>query len=61
KTFASGYNQAVLTEVAQGVDKAVELIEALAKSTNNPMAQSMLRDMQHRNASNQRAAQQLSE
>ncbi|GHU48476.1 hypothetical protein FACS1894200_05620 [Spirochaetia bacterium] len=59
--FAAGYNQAVLTEASQGTEKAVSLMEALAKSTNNPTAQNMLRDMQRRNAANQQAAQQLSQ
>ncbi|MDR1950507.1 MAG: OB-fold putative lipoprotein [Spirochaetaceae bacterium] len=61
KDFASGYNQAVLTEVAQGTEEAIGLMETLVKSTNNPTAQRMLGAMQQRNAANQQAAQQLSE
>lgn len=59
KDFAAGYNQAVITEVAYGTSKAVVLMEALAKTSGNPEAQSMLKKMQVRNAANQRAAEQL--
>jgi hypothetical protein len=61
KDFAAGYNQAILTEVTQGTEKAIGLIEDLAKSTNDPTAQDMLRAMQQRNAANQQAARQLSQ
>jgi hypothetical protein len=59
--FAAGYNQAVLTEVSQGVEKGIALMEALAKSTNNATAQNMLQQMQTRNAANQKAAEQLAQ
>lgn len=59
KDFAAGYNQAVLTEAAYGTDKAVVLMEALAASSRNPQAQSMLAEMQRRNAANQQSAEQL--
>lgn len=59
KDFAAGYNQAVLTEAAQGTDKAVVLMEALAASSGDPQAQSMLAEMQRRNAANQQSAEQL--
>ena len=59
KDFAAGYNQAVLTEAAQGTDKAVVLMEALAASSGEPQAQSMLAEMQRRNAANQQSAEQL--
>jgi hypothetical protein len=61
KNFSAGYNQAVLTEVATGTEAAVGLMEALSKETGNSMAQSMLASMKSRNASNQRAAAQLSQ
>jgi hypothetical protein len=62
KNFAAGYNQAVLTELAAGVEAAIELMEALSKETGNSMAQDALRGMQSRNTGNQAAAAaQLSE
>jgi hypothetical protein len=61
KNFAAGYNQAVLTEVAEGTEAALGLMEALSKTSNNPMAQDTLKGMQSRNAANQRAAAQLSQ
>ena len=59
KDFAAGYNQAVMTEVAEGTDKAVVLMEAVAKSSNNQEAWSMLNEMRQRNSANQRAAEQM--
>lgn len=59
KDFAAGYNQAVLTEVARGTDKAVTLMEALAKASGRNEAKTMLDQMQRRNAANQRSAEQL--
>lgn len=59
KDFAAGYNQAVMTEVAEGTDKAVVLMEEVAKSSNKPEAQSMLNEMRRRNSANQRAAEQM--
>lgn len=59
KDFAAGYNQAVMTEVAQGTDKAVVLMEEVAKSSNNQEAWSMLNEMRQRNSANQRAAEQM--
>lgn len=59
KDFAAGYNQAVMTEVAQGTDKAVVLMEAVAKSSNNQEAWSMLNEMRQRNSANQRSAEQM--
>jgi hypothetical protein len=59
--FASGYNEAVLTEVTQGAEAGIASIEALAKSTNNAKALDMLRQMQARNAANQKAAEQLAQ
>jgi hypothetical protein len=56
--FAAGYNHALLTEATAGTAAAVELMEALSKKTNNPTAQSMLREMQKRNADNRKAAGQ---
>ena len=44
KDFAAGYNQAVLTEVALGTDKAVLLMEELAKASDRDEAKSMLAD-----------------
>jgi hypothetical protein len=61
KNFAAGYNQAVLTEVAVTTEAAIELMEALARETNNPEAQRTLEGMQSRNASNQMAAAQLAQ
>jgi hypothetical protein len=61
KNFAAGYNQAALTEVAEGTEAAVELMEALSKATGNAEAQSALAGMQKRNAGNQMAAAQLSQ
>ena len=60
KNFAAGYNQAVLTEASAGTEAAVELMEALVKATGNSTAQSELAGMQRRNASNKKAAAQLS-
>ena len=59
KDFAAGYNQAVLTEVALGTDKAVILMEEVAKTSDRDEAKSMLSEMQSRNAANKRAAEQL--
>jgi hypothetical protein len=61
KNFAAGYNQAVLTEAADGVEPAVKLMEALAKASGNATAQSALTGMRQRLAANQKAAEQLSE
>ncbi|MDR2786582.1 MAG: OB-fold putative lipoprotein [Treponema sp.] len=61
KNFAAGYNQALLTEVADGTEAAVELMEAFVKATGNATAQSALADMQSRIAANQKSAEQLSE
>jgi threonine synthase len=62
KNFAAGYNQAVLTEATEGTAKAVGLMESLAKAfPDNAEAQSTLKGMQSRNASNQAAAAQLSQ
>lgn len=59
KDFAAGYNQAVLTEVAQGTDKALVLMEELAKNSGNPQAQSMLTEMQKRDKANKQSAEQM--
>ncbi|MDR3356591.1 MAG: OB-fold putative lipoprotein [Spirochaetaceae bacterium] len=59
--FASGYNEAVLTEVTQGTEAGIASMEALAKSTNNAKARDMLREMQTRNEANQKAAEQLAQ
>jgi hypothetical protein len=61
KNFAAGYNQAVLTEVASGVEAAIELMEALVAATGNAEAQAALKGMQDRNAANQSAAAQLAQ
>jgi hypothetical protein len=61
KNFAAGYNQAVLTEASAGTAAAIVLMETLAKETGNIEAQRALAGMQSRNASNQRAAAQLSQ
>jgi len=61
KNFAAGYNQAVLTETTAGTAAAITLMEALVKATGNSTAQATLAEMQARNASNQRAAAQLSQ
>jgi hypothetical protein len=61
KNFAAGYNQAVLTEVDAGTETALELMEALAGETGNPLAQTALEGMQSRNAANQKAAAQLAQ
>jgi hypothetical protein len=57
--FAAGYNQALLTEAAEGTGAAIGLMEALSQKTNDPRAQNMLTEMQGRNAGNQMAAEQL--
>jgi hypothetical protein len=57
--FAAGYNQALLTEATEGTAAAIKLMEALSEKTKNPEAQTMLREMQARNASNEKAAKQL--
>ena len=59
KDFAAGYNQAVLTEVALGADKAVVLMEEVAKTSDREEAKRMLAEMKQRNAANQRAAEQM--
>jgi hypothetical protein len=59
--FAAGYNQAVLMETAEGTGAAIVLMEALANKTGNSLAQNTLQQMQSRNASNQRAAEQLAQ
>ena len=59
KDFAAGYNQAVLTEVALGTDKAVVLMEEVEKTSNREEAKRMLSEMKRRNAANQRAAEQM--
>jgi hypothetical protein len=57
--FAAGYNQAVLTEAVEGTEKAIGLMESLAKRSGNPTAQDMLSAMKQRIAANQQSAQQL--
>jgi hypothetical protein len=60
KNFAAGYNQAVLTEAAEGTAAAIVLMEALVNETGESTAINMLAaDMKMRNAANQQAAQQL--
>lgn len=59
KNFAAGYNNAVLTEVAEGTAAAVGLMEALANQTNENQALTTLAEMKSRNEANQRASQQL--
>jgi hypothetical protein len=59
--FAAGYNQAVLMETAEGTGAAIVLMEALANKTGNSLAQNTLQQMQSRNASNQKAAEQLAQ
>lgn len=59
KDWSAGYNQAVLTEVAVGTEQALELMGSLAKISDNPEVQSMLAEMQRRNAANKRAAEQM--
>lgn len=61
KDWSAGYNQAVLTEVAVGTEQAVALMEALAKVSDKPEVQSMLTEMQRRNAANKRAAAQMAD
>jgi len=61
QNFAAGYNQAVLTEAAEGTEAAINLMEALFKETGNPTAETTLSEMQRRNAANQQAANQLSQ
>jgi hypothetical protein len=61
KNFAAGYNPALLTEAADGVEAAVGLMEELAKQTGNATAQAMLAEMQGRLAANKKSAEQLSE
>jgi hypothetical protein len=61
QNFAAGYNQAVLTEAAEGTQAAIVLMEALFRETGNTMAQTALGNMQSRNASNQQAATQISQ
>lgn len=59
KDFAAGYNQAVLTEVADGTEPALALMEALAKVSDRQEVHAMLDEMQKRNSANKRAAEQL--
>jgi hypothetical protein len=61
QNFAAGYNQALLTEVADGVEAAVVLMEALSNATGNSTAQNALAGMQQRMTANQKSAEQLSE
>jgi hypothetical protein len=61
KNFAAGYNQALLTEAAEGVEAAVGLMEDLAQKTGNATAQAMLAEMRQRLAANKKSAEQLSE
>jgi hypothetical protein len=61
KNFAAGYNQALLTEAAEGVEAAVGLMEDLAQKTSNATAQAMLAEMRKRLAANKKSAEQLSE
>ena len=61
KNFAAGYNQALLTEAADGVEAAIGLMEDLSKKTGNSIAQTTLAEMQGRLAANQKSAQQLSD
>jgi len=61
RNFAAGYNQAVLTEAAEGTEAAISLMEALFKETGNPLAETTLSEMRRRNAANQQAANQLSQ
>jgi hypothetical protein len=61
KNFAAGYNQALLAELADGIEAAVGLMEDLAKKTGNATAQAMLAEMQGRLAANKKSAEQLSE
>lgn len=59
KDFAAGYNQAVLTEVAHGAEKAIVLMQELVKASDNPEAKTMLGQMQGRNSANARSAAQM--
>lgn len=59
--WSAGYNQAVLTEAAVSTEQAVALMEALAKVSDKPEVQSMLTEMQRRNAANKRAAAQMAD
>jgi hypothetical protein len=58
KNFAAGYNQALLTEAADGVEAAVGLMGDLAKKTGNATAQAMLVEMLGRLAANKKSAEQ---
>ena len=55
------YNQAILTEATEGTEAAVELMEALWRTTNDSMAGNALNQMQQRIASSQMAAAQLAQ
>ncbi len=58
KDFAAGYNQAIITEVAKNTDEAIVLMQALAKSSENPKAKTMLNEMEVRSAKNKKSAEQ---
>lgn len=59
KDFAAGYNQAILTEVAKNTDEAIVLMQALAVSSKNTKAQTMLKEMNNRSAKNKQSAEQV--
>jgi len=59
KDFAAGYNQAIITEVAKNTDEAIVLMQALAVSSKNTKAQTMLKEMNNRSAKNKQSAEQV--
>lgn len=59
KDFAAGYNQAIITEVAKNTDEAIVLMQALAISSQNTKAQTMLKEMNNRSAKNKQSAEQV--